>query len=106
MNNREGVARPFLFYLILTQADVKNPARGHKVEKTKTSSGREKCTTYSTYNEKMVMVHNTRKSNISKETKNKEETKTKKGRRHFLGNCVWQSGRMHIEERLNEGPRL
>ena len=32
----------------------------------------------------------------------------KKGADSFLllGNCVWLSVRMHIGERLNEGPRL
>ena len=39
------------------------------------------------------------------EKKKKKKGKIK-GRRQLLGNCVWLSGRMPIEERLNEGPRL
>ena len=32
-----------------------------------------------------------------------ERNKNEKGRRQLLNNYVWLSGRMHIEERLNEG---
>ena len=36
-----------------------------------------------------------------------QRTNNKKGRRQLLlGNCVWLSGRIYIEERLNEGPWL
>ena len=46
------------------------------------------------------------KSDISKETRKKGRNNNEKGRRQLLDNCVWLSGRMHIQERLNEGPRL
>ena len=38
------------------------------------------------------------KSEISKETE--KGRNQKKGRRQLLGNCVWLSGRMHINERI------
>ena len=40
------------------------------------------------------------KATSSKKKKRKKETKTKKDP-ELLGNCMWLSGRMHIEERLN-----
>ena len=69
----------------------------------KTPSGREKRTTHSPYKEKTVKVPKySGKSSMSKETKKgrhtkKGKTKTKKD--VDGGNCVWLSGRMHIEER-------
>ena len=43
---------------------------------------------------------------ISPMKQEKEGNKTKeKDARQLLGNCVWLSGRMHIEERLNEQGR-
>ena len=64
----------------------------HKVEKT--PSAKVERTTYSPYNkEKTVMVHKNTRNN-----KKKGRNKNEKGRRQLLGNCVWLSGRMHIEE--------
>ena len=46
---------PFFFLIEFShKPDVKNPARGHKVEKT--PSGRKERTTYSPYKEKAEMV--------------------------------------------------
>ena len=47
------------------------------------------------------------KSNISEETQNKQNRR-EKGHRELLliANYVWLSGRTHIGERLDEGPRV
>ena len=47
------------------------------------------------------MVHSTRKKRHLSPKK-----QSKRGRRQLLANGVWLSGRMHIEERLNEGPPI
>ena len=57
---------------------------------------------YSPYKEKKVMLQKI----LGKSDIISKETKIKKRRRQLLGNCVWLSGRVHIEGRLNEGPRL
>ena len=60
----------------------------------KTPFGRKERTTYSPYKEKAEIVqNNTRKKRPS--PKKKKETEN-----------VWLSGRLHIEGRSNEGPRL
>ena len=48
-----------------------------------------------------------KKSVISKEAKNKENIFSLKIKhRQLLANCAWLPGGMHIEERLNEEPRI
>ena len=47
------------------------------------------------------MVGQKQNVKMSKETKSK-----KRGHGHLLANCVWLSGRLHIEGRLHEGPRI
>ena len=59
----------------------------------------------SMYKERPVMVQKySEKATSSKKKKGrkkkKKKKKKKKGRRQLLGNCVWLSGRMNIEERF------
>ena len=75
---------------MLTQADVKNPARGHKVEKhhpegrnvRRTLHIKRKRQWYQKYSEKAA-------------SPNKQKEKTKKH--------VWLSGRLHVGGQLNKG---
>ena len=43
---------------------------------------------------------------VAPSKKHKKRNKNKKGCKQLLGNCVWLSGLLHIEERLNDGLRL
>ena len=62
----------------------------------KTPFGRKERTTYSPYKEKTAMVQkNTRKK------RHLQINKREKKKKH-----VWLPGRLHVEEQLNEGPRL
>ena len=63
----------------------------------KTPSARRNRTTYSPY-EKTVIVQKCSEKAASPKKKKKKK-KREKGRRQLLCNCVWLSGRMHIEER-------
>ena len=51
----------------------------------------------------MVQKYSEKATSPKKKEKEKEKEKKK---RQLLCYCVWLSGRMHIEERMNEGSRL
>ena len=75
-----------------SEIPVKNPARGHKVEKKHHSEGK-----------------NVRRTVLSIQRENGNGTKNTRKKRHLKKNKkkhVWLSGRLHIEGRLNEGPWL
>ena len=78
-----------------TKTDVKNPARGHKVEKHLPEGKKKVSRTLHVSKRKRHWDKNTRKSDMSKETN--KRNKKQKTTQTIVWYCMWLSGRMHIE---------